>query len=119
MNRQTSSTVDIAIVFEPDGYVLEGAKLMGRQSAGNGFLRAAIAGLKDKTLFAYTPRKESAEIFSRTVSAIDPAARTGWIPANRLDQLAKWARSTCLIQALPKGQSCGFAWDLVGIPWLA
>jgi starch synthase len=84
-----SSTVDIAIVFEPDGYVLEGAKLMGRQSAGNGFLRAAVAGLQDKTLFAYTPRKQSADIFSRTVSAIDPAARTGWIPANRLDQLAK------------------------------
>ena len=83
------STADIAIVFEPDGYVLEGAKLMGRQSAGNGFLRAAIAGLKSETLFAYTPRKESAEFFSRMVSAIDPAARTGWIPANRLDYLAK------------------------------
>ena len=82
-------TADIAIVFEPDGYVLESAKLMGRQSAGNGFLRAAVAGLKKETLFAYTPRKELAELFSRMVSAIDPAARVGWIPANRLDRLAR------------------------------
>jgi alpha-maltose-1-phosphate synthase len=84
-----SSSVDIAIVFEPEGYVLEGARLMGRQSAGNGFLRAAVAGLKDGTLFAYTPRKESAELFARMVSAIDPTARTDWIPANGLDQLTR------------------------------
>ena len=32
-----------AIFFEPDGYVLSGPKLMGRQAAGNAFLRAAIA----------------------------------------------------------------------------
>jgi hypothetical protein len=31
------------ILFEPDGYVLSGEKLMGRQAAGNAFLRAAVA----------------------------------------------------------------------------
>jgi glycosyltransferase involved in cell wall biosynthesis len=83
------STANLAILFEPDGYVLEGPKLMGRQSAGNGFLRAAVAGLKDETLFAYTPRQQSADVFRQMVSAINPAARTGWIPANRLDHLAR------------------------------
>jgi alpha-maltose-1-phosphate synthase len=88
-SRAAMSSFNIAILFEPDGYVLEGPKLMGRQSAGNGFLRAAVAGLKDETLFAYTPRRESAELFRRMVSAINPAARTDWIPANQLDQLAR------------------------------
>ena len=31
-----------ALLFEPDGYVLDGRKLMGQQSVGNSFLRAAI-----------------------------------------------------------------------------
>src|SRR5262245_7115849 len=83
------STAELAIVFEPDGYVLEADRLMGRQSAGNGFLRAAVAGLKDKTLFAYTPQKQSAEVFRRMVAAIDATARTDWIPADRLDLLAR------------------------------
>ena len=83
------STAELAIVFEPDGYVLEVDRLMGRQSAGNGFLRAAVAGLKGKTLLAYTPRKQSAEVFRRMVAAIDATARTDWIPANRLDLLTR------------------------------
>src|SRR5262245_18399451 len=83
------SSLDLAIVFEPDGYVLESPKLMGRPSAGNGFLRAAVAGLKDNRLFAYTPRMESAKVFRGIVAAIDPGARIGWIPANRLDHLAR------------------------------
>jgi glycosyltransferase involved in cell wall biosynthesis len=82
-------TANLAILFEPDGYVLAGPKLMGRQSAGYGFLRAAVAGLNNDTLFAYTPRQQSAELFRQMVYGIDPSVRTGWIPANRLDHLAK------------------------------
>ena len=28
--------MDAAFLFEPDGYLIDGPKLMGRQSAGNG-----------------------------------------------------------------------------------
>ena len=43
-----------AILFEPDGYLLEGPRSSGRQSAGAGFLRAAVAGLKGETVWGYT-----------------------------------------------------------------
>jgi hypothetical protein len=53
------------IMFEPDGYVLDGPKLMGRQSAGHGFLRAAITASRSRVLAggraqieAWTPNRQ-------------------------------------------------------------
>jgi starch synthase len=81
--------VNAAILFEPDGYLLTGPKLMGRQSAGNGFLRAAVQARGEQPVTAFTPFAQSAEIFRRTVAEMDPVARTHWIPAHRLDLLAQ------------------------------
>jgi len=77
-----------AITFEPDGYLPKDGWLMGRQSAGAGFLRAAVAGRGDGPVVAFTPWQGSAGIFRRTVQAIDPDAPTEWIPGQRLDLLA-------------------------------
>lgn len=76
-----------AIFFEPDGYLLSGPKLMGRQAAGNAFLRATVAGRGDAPLFVYTPHKRSAEIFSQMVKGFDSRAIVQWIPSHRLDML--------------------------------
>lgn len=78
-----------AILFEPDGYVLSGPKLMGRQAAGNAFLRAAVVGRGDAPLYAYTPHWRSAEVFDQLVRGLDPAAKTGWVPSDRLDLLSQ------------------------------
>lgn len=78
-----------ALLFEPDGYLLTGAKLMGRHAAGNGFLRAAVAGRGEGPMSAYTPSEASFGVFRATVAQIDPAAQTRWIPARRLDLLAE------------------------------
>jgi hypothetical protein len=78
-----------AIYYAPDGYVLTGPKLMGRQSAGNGFLRAAVAGRTDDALWAYTPTQASAESFAQLVKRMDPQARPQWCPAHRLDMLGR------------------------------
>jgi starch synthase len=78
-----------AILFEPDGYLLDRAKLMGRQSAGNGFLRAAVAASAGGTLSAYTPSQQSFDLFAQTVTGLDPTVRPRWIPAVRLDLLAE------------------------------
>ena len=81
------------ILFEPDGYVLDGPKLMGRQSAGNSFLRAAISAAErtqdDPTLLAWTPFQNSARVFNRVVAEISPKVKTGWVPTNRLDLLSQ------------------------------
>ena len=76
-----------AIRYEPDGYVQASPKLMGRQAAGSGFLRAAVAARGEDTLWSYTPKQASAASFAREVSAIDPEAETCWCRAHRLDLL--------------------------------
>ena len=81
--------MNAAILFEPDGYLLTGPRLMGRQAAGNGFLRAAVQGRADRPVTAFTPFRSSAEAFHRAVAEIDPAAPTHWIPGQRLDLLAE------------------------------
>ncbi|MDB5424716.1 MAG: glycosyl transferase, group 1 [Phenylobacterium sp.] len=74
-------------MFEPDGYVLDGPRLMGRQSAGNGFLRAAVAAHAGAPIYGYTPHKGSADGFRDLVLSLDPQAQPHWIPAQRLDLL--------------------------------
>ena len=76
-----------AIFFEPDGYLLSGPKLMGRQAAGNAFLRASVAGHGEAPLMVYTPQKRSAEIFAQLVQRFDESATVQWIPSHRLDLL--------------------------------
>lgn len=82
------ATKNAAIYFEPEAYVLDGPKLMGRQSAGNAFLRAAVYGREGETLMGYGPRKASADVLAKIVSEIDPEAKTGWIMPTRFEQMA-------------------------------
>lgn len=81
------------ILFEPDGYVLDGPKLMGRQSAGNSFLRAAIAAAEraqgGQSLLAWTPSQSSAQVFNRVVAEFSQTVKPGWVPTNRLDLLSQ------------------------------
>jgi len=82
------STPTPALVFEPDGYDLQGPRLMGRQSAGNAFLRAVVQGRGDASLTAVTPHRRSAEVFAHMVRSMDPQAPVQWAPPDRLDLLA-------------------------------
>jgi starch synthase len=80
------------ILFEPEGYVLDGPKLMGRQSAGNSFLRAAIAAAEkstDPALVAWTPLHSSATVFKQVVGQFSPKVKPDWIQTGQLDRLAK------------------------------
>lgn len=80
------------ILFEPEGYVLDGPKLMGRQSAGNSFLRAAVAAANkqptQKTLTAWTPSQRSASEFKRVVNQISNEVQPLWIQTGQVEQLA-------------------------------
>jgi glycosyltransferase involved in cell wall biosynthesis len=69
-----------AIFFLPDGYDLTKPWLMGRQVAGHGFLRAAVAARGEAPVVGYGPPHSSAEVFKAAVAAIDPAAPTDWFP---------------------------------------
>ena len=80
------------ILFEPEGYVLDGPKLMGRQSAGNSFLRAAIAAAEksnEPALMAWTPFQSSAAVFKQVVRQFSSTVKPEWIQTGQLDRLAK------------------------------
>ncbi|MDO8802280.1 glycosyltransferase [Phenylobacterium sp.] len=76
-----------AILFEPDGYVVTGPRIMGRQSAGNGFLRAAVQGRAGQQVWGYTARRPSAEAFGRLVREMDSAAQPGWVVPHQFDRM--------------------------------
>ncbi|WP_417450342.1 glycosyltransferase family 4 protein [Kordiimonas sp.] len=75
------------IYFEPDGYVVTGDKIMGRQAAGNSFLRAAIAHAGAQPLSCFSPSERSAKVFSSLVNSINSSVKTQWYPTHRPDLL--------------------------------
>jgi starch synthase len=71
------------ILFEPDGYVVPGDKIMGRQAAGNSFLRSVVAHAGKNPLWCYTPSARSAQIFYQVVGDLDASVKTEWCPAHK------------------------------------
>lgn len=73
---------------EPDGYNIGQAKLMGRQSAGHGFLRAAVHGRGDSPIYGLTPHAGSARAVEAIVRRIDPAAAFEWVRSERAQRMS-------------------------------
>lgn len=122
--------MDAAILFEADAYRLDGPKLMGRQSAGNSFLRAMVKAHEGRPVWGFSPYGDSSAIFQKTVQEIDPAAQTRWIPRGQLPLMAERGvlfRPDCefelmanlRLRAGPARYSlCGMTHTLVGKPLL-
>jgi len=68
-----------AILYRPDGYATSGPKLMGRQAAGEGFLKGFVRHADVDRLYCYTPRKDHAEHFVDAVKAIGNARPIRWL----------------------------------------
>jgi glycosyltransferase involved in cell wall biosynthesis len=83
----TPPEASAAIIFEPDGYVLSGPKLMGRQAAGHSFLRAAVDRAKGRDLWCCTPSRQSAEVFKQVVLDLDPTVAPRWCNPGQFDIL--------------------------------
>jgi starch synthase len=69
-----------AIYFEIDGYDTSGEKLMGRQAAGAGFLRAAALHAGSDRLYCYARREELAREFATRINDARPGAVVSWVP---------------------------------------
>jgi alpha-maltose-1-phosphate synthase len=80
---------DAVIRFEPDGYDLNRPWLLGRQSAGHGFLRAAVQGRGEGPIYGYTAHAASAQMFERMVREFDPSAGPAWIKGEQLDRIGQ------------------------------
>ncbi len=73
---------------EPDGYDISRPRLMGRHTAGHGFLRAAVAARGEEPVYGYAPTPEAARGFDAIVREIDPAARTEAVVGTALRPLS-------------------------------
>jgi glycosyltransferase involved in cell wall biosynthesis len=81
---------DIAIFWVPEAYTLGQNLIMGRQSAGAGFIKA-VAAARPQQLFCYAKSKEESEVFKRVVESNGGSDTTiHWIP---------WVRPKGLRQA--------------------
>lgn len=84
-----ASASQAVIRAEPDGYDMAKPGLMGRQSAGNGFLRAAVKARGDRPIYGYTANRNSARAFQAIVKGIEPEARFEWVSPNNLDYIGR------------------------------
>ncbi len=66
-----------SIYYEPDGYSAESSRIMGRHSAGNGFLRASIndADTSGEPIVACVPGETAARQFVHQVAQLSTKAR--------------------------------------------
>lgn len=70
------------IFYQPDGYQTTGQKLMGRQAAGEGFLRAAAQSGAAR-LLCHTDNATVAHQFSEQLHAHGFTGQSGWVPVDR------------------------------------
>jgi alpha-maltose-1-phosphate synthase len=73
-----------ALRFEPEAFQLSDIRIMGRQSAGEGFLRAAVQEVSDSMLVGFGPNPEAGRVFQSVVRLISPARRTAWTGSDDL-----------------------------------
>src|SRR4051812_41567420 len=68
-----------AILYRPEGFETTGPRLMGRQAAGEGFLKGFVQHADVERLFCYTPRREQAEQFQAAVKANGNTRPVEWL----------------------------------------
>ena len=78
-----------ALRFEPEAFQMSSGRIMGRQSAGLSFLRAAVLASKGGRLAGFGPKPKSGEAFSHVVRSISPEVQPIWLGS---DQLASFAQ---------------------------
>lgn len=83
-------TTTAAVWYQPDGYDTSGQRLVGRQAAGEQFLKAWCRYSAATVLPCASPAKKDYEDFvSRTKPWMPPTKQPQWIPARWLEGLGK------------------------------
>jgi starch synthase len=75
-----------AILYRPEGFETTGPRLMGRQAAGEGFLKGFVQHADVDKLYCYTPRREQAEHFQAAVKGNGNTRPVQWL--NEIDARA-------------------------------
>jgi glycosyltransferase involved in cell wall biosynthesis len=71
-----------AILYQPEGFDTRGQRLMGRQAAGEGFLKALARHGQAESLYCYTQNKAAFEDFTNRVRPwLSNSRQVRWLPA--------------------------------------
>jgi glycosyltransferase involved in cell wall biosynthesis len=68
-----------AILYRPEGFETTGPRLMGRQAAGEGFLKGFVQHADVDRLYCYAPRREQAEHFNAAVKGNGNTRPVQWL----------------------------------------
>lgn len=79
-----------AIHYKPDGFDTSGRRVMGRQSAGEGFLKAFARAASSEVLYCHTEKREFFEDFEARVRRWSGRERTlRFLPSSEPEKLAE------------------------------
>jgi alpha-maltose-1-phosphate synthase len=81
-----------AILYRPEGFETTGPRLMGRQAAGEGFLKGFVQHADVERLYCYAPRREQAEHFNTAVKGNGNKRPVQWL--NEVDPRSPIAAGT-------------------------
>lgn len=108
--ENTSHSISVlspAIYYRAEGFNTARSKLMGRQAAGESFLRALSQSSAFEQLACYSPNALDAEDFEKRVKAFSQGQKNSqWIQSDGFDQLAERG---CLF--IPSPGLSEFAWQ--------
>ncbi|HMO68867.1 MAG TPA: hypothetical protein PKE25_09480, partial [Novosphingobium sp.] len=77
-----------ALRFEAEAFRLGKDKILGRQSAGDAFLRALLLLPELEELWGHGPSPATAPAFAETVAALRKGVKAGWVPAGDAARLS-------------------------------
>jgi len=109
-----------ALFFHPDGYTTSGPRLMGRQAAGESFLRGFIAHARTDAFWVHATQKEHARAFASAVRALGRKEPVRFIDKTNLREMAQpgvlYLPGPSLgASAWPRAVHGQNAWSLCGI----
>ncbi|MES1151394.1 MAG: hypothetical protein ABUL54_05825, partial [Dongia sp.] len=68
-----------AILYRPEAFTTQGTRLMGRQAAGEGFLRGFVRHADVDKLFCYAPLRAQVEHFDAAAKAAGNRRPIAWL----------------------------------------
>lgn len=80
---------EVALRFEAEAFALSPTRVMGRQSAGHGFLKAYVAASAPRQVIGFGPHSGGAAAFEALVQKLDARCTTRWIRSDHHRPLAQ------------------------------
>ena len=73
-----------AIYYQPEGYSTSGERLLGRHSAGEGFLKGLVRHGRQAEFYCHSSSQAAFEAFQRQVAEFGGTGRPShWVPLNQ------------------------------------